>query len=135
MPKFLDTSILRQPSACSPEGPAAPFVCRAALAIVDSSMIENMAGSTNGTCPAIKISLSASIASGCFALSSRNVSSDNLRTPDVSSNNLMAALTLPESITIFAFSDNDSGVQIRLFGFETIAYTSYTEIHQQSLTF
>ena len=55
-PKFLDTSILFHPSASRPDGPLAPFVRRAAFAMLCSLMFSNITGSTKGISPSINTS-------------------------------------------------------------------------------
>ena len=66
--KFFETRILLQPSASIPEGPLDPFVFSAALKIVDSVMFWNIAGSTKGVGPLIRIEFSASAVLGVHEL-------------------------------------------------------------------
>ena len=58
--------ILLKPPASSPDGPAAPFVLNAALAMDDSSMLLKTTGSVNGTSPFRRTISLVSFDVGCF---------------------------------------------------------------------
>ena len=80
-PKVLDTRILCHPSALIQEGPAAPFVCNAALVIIVSSMFSNITGSMKGISPAMRVEGSTGAEGGCFIFNSSITLSDRLNKP------------------------------------------------------